>query len=197
MGRAAAQVDVAAIGLVTHHQRFEAQIAEQPGRHRRRGAVGAIDHQLESTGHGHAGEHHLQMTEIGRDEVGALDRHGITAGGLPAAVGDDLFDPALDGLRELFTASREHLDAVVFERIVRRRDDDTGVVSGFASQVGHRRRGHDANAGDRRPLARGAVGELGFNPITRFARVTSDQEALGSHRRAAALVPAPRRDGAR
>ena len=45
----------------------------------------------------------------------------------PRRVGDDGLDPALDALAELLAARREHLDAVVLERVVRRGDDDAGV----------------------------------------------------------------------
>ena len=58
-------------------------------------------------------------------------RHGAGSPSrrLPGRVGDDRFDLALDALGELLAASREHLDAVVLERIVRRGDHDAGVVA--------------------------------------------------------------------
>ena len=48
-------------------------------------------------------------------------------GDLPAPVVDDVLDLALERLGELLAAAREHLDAVVFERIVRRGNDEPGV----------------------------------------------------------------------
>ena len=50
MGGAAVEVDVPAIGLVTDDERLEPKITEQTGSNRRRGAVGAVDDQLERPG---------------------------------------------------------------------------------------------------------------------------------------------------
>ena len=48
MGRAAAQVDVAAIGLIADHLDVEAEAAEEGRGDRRRGAVRAVDRELEA-----------------------------------------------------------------------------------------------------------------------------------------------------
>ena len=70
-----------------------------------------------------------RMRDVGVDDVGALDRHVCGAADAPAPVGDDRFDLPLERLGELLAAPREHLDAVVLERIVRGGDDEPGVVA--------------------------------------------------------------------
>ena len=57
------------------------------------------------------------------------DRRRLAAARRPGRVGDDRLDLALDALGELLAAAGEHLDAVVFERIVRGGDHDAGVVA--------------------------------------------------------------------
>ena len=79
-------------------------------------------------------------------------------------------------LGELLALAREHLDAVVLERIVRRGDHHAGVVAAGARQVGDRRRRHDAGARHRRAFAARAVRELRLDPLAGLARVAADQE---------------------
>ena len=71
-----------------------------------------------------------QVGEIALDQIrAAARRRRLAVGDVPRRVGDDRLDLALDALGELLAAPREHLDAVVLERIVRRRDHDAGVVA--------------------------------------------------------------------
>ena len=75
------------------------------------------------------GSTRAQVIEIRADEIGARHVRRLAVARLPRRVGDDRFDLALDPLGELLAAAGEHLDAVVLERIVRRRDHDAGVVA--------------------------------------------------------------------
>ena len=74
-------------------------------------------------------------------------RHRRPASGdRPRRVGHHRLDLPLERFGELLAGTREHLDAVVLERIVRRRDDDAGGEALARRQVGDRRRRHDAGA---------------------------------------------------
>jgi hypothetical protein len=104
------------------------------------------------------------MVEIRRDQVRLRERRRVATGGLPAPVGHDPFDLALDALGEFLAATGKDLDAVVGEWIVRRGDDDARVVRGRPGQVGDGRRRRDARAGHDRAFAPRTVGELRLDP---------------------------------
>ena len=109
-------------------------------------------------------------------------------------VGDDRFDLALERLGELLARAREHLDAVVLERIVRGRDHHARREALERREIGHRRRGHDAEAGQLAALVGDAARQLALDPLPGLARVAARP---GSARappgcRAAARAPAPR-----
>src|SRR5262249_46658788 len=80
---------------------------------------------------------------------------------------DDGLDLALERLGELLAAAREHLDAVVLERIVRRADHEAGVEPHRARDVGRRRRRDHARRRNRRPLGVDAAPELALDPLPR------------------------------
>ena len=123
-------------------------------------------------------KHGAQMVQV-RDRPDSRQR---TASGAPSRTSHDgsatiASTCALDVLGELLAAAREHLDAVVLERIVRRRDDDAGVVmSERARQIRHGGRRHDAHARDRGAFAASAVRQLGLDPRPGLARVAADQQ---------------------
>src|SRR5450756_836742 len=98
-------------------------------------------------------------------------------------VGHDLLDFGLEPLRELLASAREHLDAVVLERVVGRGDHHPSVELALAREVGDGRGGDHARAGYEASRRPGAVRELAANPLARFTRVTPDQQAV-LHRRA-------------
>jgi len=126
MRRPALQVDVVAVRLIGNDDDLDAQSHEQLRRDRRRGAVGAINRQLEGTERCDFGEHHPQVIEVRLNAFFRRHRARFAAGGGPGGVGQDRLDVLLDGLGELLPAAGEQLDAVVFEWIVRGGDHDPG-----------------------------------------------------------------------
>ncbi len=71
MRRSAVAVDVASVGLVRDDDGIEAEAREEPGRHKARRAVGAIDGELEIAERRRLREHGAQMIQI---RAGALLR---------------------------------------------------------------------------------------------------------------------------
>ena len=117
------------------------------------------------------------VLDVGIDDIGVFHRRHPARRHLPAPVGDDRFHVALQRLGELLAAAGKHLDAVVFERIVRGADHDARVETHRARHVGCRRRRDHARAGDRGPLRMHAAPKLAFDPVARFTRVAPDDEA--------------------
>ena len=116
------------------------------------------------------------MIEIGADQIDVRHRSRVAALRVPRRIRDDGLDLALDALGELLAFAREHLDAVVLVRIVRRRDDYSRVVAVRTREIRHGRRGNDAGARDRRAFPARAVRQLALDPRARFARVAADQQ---------------------
>ena len=176
MRRTALQVDVASVGPVPDHDRVEAEAAEQRRCGRRGRAVRTVDRQREAAEQGGFGKHGAQMIEVGADEIGRGNRRGVAALRAPRRVRDDGLDLALHSLGELLALAGKDLDAVVFVRVVGRRDHDARVEVAGAREIGDRRRRHDARARDRGALAARAVRELRLDPGARFARVAAHQQ---------------------
>ena len=132
------------------------------------------------------------MIEIGINEIHLRDRARLAAFRLPRIVGDDRLHLPLVALGELLAFAGEHLNAVVLERIVRRRDDDAGVVPLRAGEIRDRRRGHDAGARDCGAFTRRPVRELGLDPRARFTRVAADEDPRPRRRGRCGVVRAPR-----
>ena len=202
MRRPALQVDVAAVGLIADHLDVEAHAAEQRRRHRRRRAVRAVDGQLESGQRLRFRNDRPKMIEVGADQIGVRDVRRLAS---PARVHD-----ASARIASTSRSTRsvnfsplpgEDLDAVVFERIVRGRDHDAGVVAVRARQIRDGRRRHDADARHRRALARRAVRELALRS-TRPTRACRGRRGISAAlqpdpcvRPAAGRARAPRRAG--
>ena len=175
MGRSAFQIDVAAVRLIADHGDRDPEAAEQLRRDSRRRTVGAVDGERESAER-QSMQHRAEMLEVGADEILVRHVRRFTGFHRPRRIGDDRLDLALDPLGEFLAAAREHFDAVVLERIVRRGDHDASVVRTGARQIRDRGRRHDAGARDHGAFARCAVRELGFDPRTRLARVAPDED---------------------
>ena len=83
----------------------------------------------------------------------------------------------LERLGEFFTAAREHLDAVVLERIVRGADHDPRVEAHRARHIGDGGRRDHAGGRDRGSFGVHAPPELAFDPLAGFAGVAADEES--------------------
>ena len=166
MRRAAIEVDVAAVGRDADRVNREPQLREQRRRKRRGGAVRAVDHDLRSCERA-GGLHDLeQMLNVVSCEM--LRRNRVirrqtlpgAARNAPRRIRNKRLHRRLELLGQLRAGAAEHLDAVVFVRIVRSRDHDAGVETIGASQIRYRGRRHDAGAHDRGALRAQASREL-------------------------------------
>jgi hypothetical protein len=143
--RAAAVVDVPAVGLVADAVDRGAQLTEHQRRHAVGRAVGGVDHHLhalqrELVGEGGLYEGHIAAGGV----VQALGRAHTRARGPPrvqAAVQQQRLDLQLRLVRELEAVRAEQLDAVVFVGVVRRADDHARVGAHAAGEVSDGRRG--------------------------------------------------------
>ena len=106
-----------------------------------------------------------------------------TPGTAQSVARDDRLDLALERFGELLALAREDLDAVVLERIVRRRDHDAGVERHRRRDVRDRRRRDHAGARHRRALRSRAARQL-------LARSTRRTRAYRGRRRTGADAPA-------
>ena len=192
VGRSAEQIDVAAVRFVADDDGADPERLEQPGRDRRRGAVGAVDPQHQTAQAAGFRKHPAQMVEIGLDQVGAGNRRRLAVHHRPRRVGDDRFDFPLHPFGEFLAPAGEHLDAVVLERIVRRRDHHASVIARGSGEIGDSRSRYDARARHAGTLPRGAVRQRGFNPVAGFAGVAPDQQTR-CRRRAVRQRPDQRR----
>ena len=186
MRRAAIEIDVAAVGRRAQQVDVEAQLLEQPRRHRRRRAVRGVDGDPEAAEPLRLRQRQAGVRDVGVDDVSAFDRNVRGAADAPALVGDDRFDLALERFAELLAAPGEHLDAVVLERIVRGRDDQAGVVAHLAGDVGDGRRRQHPGGGDVCAFRAHAARELALDPLAGFPRIAPGDEAqlpaFGAHR---------------
>ena len=138
VGRAAAVVDVQAVGLRADDVHLGARAAEGVRRDPAGGAVGAVQdhaHPLEPV---RDGPHQVQdVAVLGvREQVDAPDPG---AGGAPEVAGlEDLLDLVLHPVRELPPAVGQELDPVVGGRVVRGGDHHAEVGVEVRHQVGQR-----------------------------------------------------------
>jgi hypothetical protein len=133
MRRSASVVDVHAVGSVGHHVDACAGGLEHMRRHLPRGAVGAVEDDVQPREPAAAEGAH-QRVDIGGSRRAGPDPSDLAPGGQRqrSAAGDQAIElglePFLDGVVELATPSGEELDAVVGEGVVRRGDDRRGDV---------------------------------------------------------------------
>src|SRR5439155_18631254 len=99
-------------------QRVAAEAFEQLRGDGRGRAVGAIDREADALQPAGSRENGAKVVEIRIDGVRSVDGGRLPALRAPRRVGDDRLDFALDAFGELFPSAGEHLDAVVFERVV-------------------------------------------------------------------------------
>ncbi len=125
MRRAAVEVDVAAVGLLR-----SGRAASKPRSANSLGATVVVAPLAQSiascapAGRFGVRKREARVREVRVDEFGVVDSAPRPSRAPPSRVGDDRLDLALERLGELLAPAREHLDAVVLERIVRRRDHD-------------------------------------------------------------------------
>ena len=95
-------------------------------------------------------------------------------------IGDQRLDASLKGGVQLLAASGEDLDAVIFEGIVRRGDDDAGVERIGSCQICHPGVGSDARADDHwrpRRRSRRVSSRSIHSPDSRVSRPSSTRTA--------------------
>ena len=185
----AIQIDVPAVGRRADHLDVVTEFSKDPRCDRRRRSMRSVDRQLESAKASWIGEREQRVRNIGVGYIRRRDRFVRAALDSPARVSHDRFDFAFDCLGKLFTAPGEHLDAVVFERIVRGGNHDPGIEPERAGYIRDRGGRDHAGTGHLATLGSNAAGELTRDPVTRFARVAADDEAqrladamaMGSH----------------
>ena len=102
--------------------------------------------------------------EVRSSQICSGHRLRLTIPGGPRPVGNDRFHFAFDTIGEFLAPTREDFDAVVFERIVGRRNDDAHVIAFGPGEVGDRRCRHDASAHDGRTFTYRTVRELTLDP---------------------------------
>ncbi len=137
MRRSHASIDVLSVGLCSEHGHIEAKLFEQRGCDRRHRAIGAVD------GEPHA----VELFQIWQDRTGVLQilaemigvRHleRVADGQLPGGVSHERLDAVLELTAVLHACTREHFDAVVLVRIVRRRNHHASVEIERSCQIGH------------------------------------------------------------
>src|SRR5918993_113100 len=189
MRRSAVQIDVAAIGQRPYDGHIETQVAKQPGRHGSGCAVGRIDGDLQVPQTARIRQGKEGVLDVRLDNVGAGRRRRGRAIDAPTLVGNDRLDFAFERLGELLAPPGKDLDAVVFERIVRRRYDNPGIEVHLTGHVGHRRCGDDAAARQHAAGRTDAARQLLLDPLAGFPGITPDDEV---NRTAGAVSPAPR-----
>ena len=179
MRRTAAEVDVPSVGRGRRSRRLEPQAAEQRRRHRRRGAVGAVDGERERRKRGRCAEARREVMRDTRSTRSARAIGTRRRRPSPPMTGRRRWPrlPARLVLGELLAASGEHFDAVVFERIVRRRNHDAERRSPDA-----RVRYATAGVGTtptlvtRAPSPDAPCASSRFDPVTGLARVAADEQ---------------------
>ena len=180
MGRAAALVDVAAVGLGGHRLHIRAQAAEDLRRHAVGGPMGAV-------------EQHAQPRQVERLEARLELAQVVSARAVelahPAgrrretlARKHRALHLALHRVGQLEAVGAEELDAVVLVRVVRGRHHAGEVEAEAADEQRRARRGEYARD-QRVPACRGNPGgQRGLEHLAGLACVADDQD-LGSVRR--------------
>src|SRR4029453_11325853 len=100
MGRAASQVDIAAVGLVANHNGSDSKRFEQSRRDGGRGAVRTIDSQQEAVQSGVLSEDRSKVLEVRSSQICSGPRLRLTVPGGPRPVGNDRFHFAFDTIGE-------------------------------------------------------------------------------------------------
>jgi len=149
MERAAAGVDVAAIGRRAHGDDIGAEGAKEFGAEFVGGAVGAIENDAEA-GQARAGD------DAGAEEFEIFsvegfvgdERGGILRVRLADELDDFRFEFFFDGIGKFHACMGEKFYAVIMKRIVRSGDDDAGLEIILADEAGDAWSGDDPREGD-------------------------------------------------
>ena len=175
VSRAAAVVDVAAVGLDGDRLHVGAEAAEDLGRHAVGGAVGAVEQHADAV-EVELAEAQLELAQV--VAAGAVQLAHAADGSLWAAIagGHELLDPGLLVVVELGAAGAEELDAVVLVGVVRGRHDG-GQVEAVAAQQ-QRGAGRGQHAAEQRVASGGRHPgrQRGLEHLARLARVAHDQD---------------------
>jgi hypothetical protein len=86
------------------------------------------------------------VIEVRSNQICSSHRLRLTVSGDPRLVANDRFDLAFNTIGEFLAPTREDLDAVVFERVVGRGNDNAHVIAFGSGEVGDRWCRHDASA---------------------------------------------------
>jgi hypothetical protein len=174
VGRAAARVDVAAVGLGRDHVDRGAEAAEDGRGDLERRAVGAVEHDPPAA-QVQAAEPLLQRRLVAVERA-VEAAHAPGAGGLGRLL-EHLLDLELGGVGQLEAVAAEELDAVVAVRVVRRGQHDREREAVAAHE--QRRSGRRQHAAEQRHAAgRGdAGGDGGLQHLAGLARVADHQHA--------------------
>ena len=180
MGRATLFIDVEAVRLNAKRHHFRAQFPKHRRRHAIGRAMGAIDDDL-------------QPVEPQAARQCAFDEFDVTAGRileplgtaepgrrgeLETAVVHQVFDLRLVRVGELVAVGAKQLDTVIFERVVRRRNDDAEIGPQGPRQHGHRRCRHRADQDRIHAHRDEARGQCGFQHIAGKPGVLADDDLV-------------------
>ena len=134
-------VDVESVRLAADGDNFRTKLVEHRRRNVIRGAIGAVDDDLQAFEIELVGERALAEFDVAAR--GIVDAPGL-AQLRRAHAGDGaihlLFDRVLDRVGKFGAGCGKEFDAVVFERVMRCTDDDPCRQSQRAGQIGNRRR---------------------------------------------------------
>ena len=170
-------VDVAAIRVGAKQREIEAELPKErrsDGCHR---TVGAIDRDTTRNERKRIRQHRSHVVQIPAKVVGVRDWAGITGRYCPRLIRHYLLDALLEVSAILHSGAGEDLDAVVLIRVVRSGDDDAGVEIERPGEERHGRRRSDTDALDRRTGNARAMSQIPLDPLSRFARVPSNQQS--------------------
>ena len=163
-------------GAPLEDEQVEAQVLEELRRNGRRRPIGRVDRDLRAGKALRIRKREARVRHVLVDDVGVVEARRGRGGHRPIRPRHDRLDFALERLGELLALAREHLDAVVLERIVRRRNHDPGIERHRRRHVGDGRRRDDAGARHARAFRARAARQLLFDPRARLARVAADHE---------------------
>ena len=183
MERAAAVVDVEAVGVVADGDDFGAEFLENERADEVGGAVSAIDDDFQAVeGNvvgGVFGE--LDVAAAGVvDAVGLADLRGRQRRGFGFVAHDVALDEGFEVVGELVAVRAEDFHAVVLVRIVGGGDHDAGDGSHRFRQVGDGGRGHGADEVNVHSHGNEAAGDGGFQHVAGNAGVLADEHAVAA-----------------
>ncbi len=180
MKRAAAGVDVAAVGRHTHREDLRAERAEEFGTEFVGGAVGAVQKDAEAGKFGSRKDAAAKKIEIlGVERFVGYETRRIFRRGSRAMFQNISFEFFFDGIRELHARVGEELHAIVVVRIVRGGDDDAGLKIVLANETGDAGSGDNAGKSDGGSGLREAGGEESGDMRSGFTCIHANENVSG------------------